>query len=200
MSRTVESYTSEHNRRLPKRKIPIEYDRNHVQGLPPRKRRRLAPRRRARAFDTAESTSSDGETENTVSCEILRPPVPSLPTETSTEYTVDSSDAIHYVPSPETDPNPLPETSRSRWVTALIQLRKYRLELGLTSNDEDNDSDDDLQTWCWCQRGDIESESIKCANPDCTIGWYHKPCLNFREQWFLKEYGQYILEDFNAFY
>ncbi|KAK5036987.1 Inhibitor of growth protein 3 [Exophiala sideris] len=160
--------------------IVIEYDRQHVRTLKPRKRTYPARRTRARA--------ATSDTESTASSEILQPLVQSLPTETSTEYTVDSSDAIHHVPSPETDPKPLPDRSRSRWVTALIKLQNYRQELGMTSYDDDGDTDDDLQTWCRCQRGDIGSDSIKCGNPDCTIGWYHKPCLNVHEQWFLKQY------------
>ncbi|KAI1622734.1 hypothetical protein EDD37DRAFT_488741 [Exophiala viscosa] len=175
-----------------KKGIAIEYDRKQFGNRRPtwnrpRPRPRPRPRHRPRPRRTLPAFASDADTANNAFWGIVPPLVPNLPTETSTEFTVDSSDAIVHVPSPETDPKPLPETSRSRWVTALIQLQRYREELGITSDDDDGD-DDDLQTWCWCQRGDIGSESVKCGNPDCTTGWYHKPCLNVHEQWFFKQY------------
>jgi hypothetical protein len=110
--------------------------------------------------------------------------------------TVDSSDAIPYVSLPESQPKLLPESSQSRWVTALIQLQKHRQDLGITADGEHDDGHDDNgshpRTWCWCKRGDIGTESVKCGNPDCTIEWYHKPCLNVYEKWFVKQYGQFF--------
>lgn len=175
--------------------IIIEYDRDIVRNLPPRENRpQPSP---GLSSEPAKPTTSDAPKDTSGPWEILRPRVPTLPTETSTDMTVDSSDAIPYVWLPEPQPKPLPESSQSRWVTALIQLKKHRQNLGITADDEHddehNDNDSHLRTWCWCERGDIGTESVKCGNPDCSIGWYHKPCLNVYEKWFMKQYGQFPL-------
>ncbi len=111
---------------------------------------------------------------------------------TATEPNGRSSNHIQSESS-QGDTAPLSDKFTQHYETLLGRLAEER-ERRLQENALPEESDDDsLDKWCWCRRGDVDDcGSVKCDNPDCSIGWYHQGCLNRRDKSVYAKYGQYF--------
>ncbi|KAK5553123.1 Inhibitor of growth protein 3 [Exophiala xenobiotica] len=110
----------------------------------------------------------------------------------STE-TNDSSSNQTQSESSQGDIMPLSDIFTQQYEALLSRVaeeREHRLQDSTLSEDSD---DDGLDKWCWCQRGDIDDRgSVKCDNPDCSIGWYHKGCLSRRDKSVYTKYDLWL--------
>ncbi|EGT41015.1 hypothetical protein CAEBREN_25009 [Caenorhabditis brenneri] len=48
-------------------------------------------------------------------------------------------------------------------------------------SDDEEDEGDSTRTWCFCN-DTSHGEMIRCDNPDCTLRWFHYPCIGIVEK------------------